>query len=37
MAAISQFSVHNTDNDVLTTALHTYTKESYISWGYLKE
>lgn len=35
MEAISKFSVHNTGNDALTTALHTYTKESYISWGYL--
>lgn len=34
MAAISQFSVHSTGDDVLTSPLTTYTEQTYINWGY---
>lgn len=36
MNAISQFSVHSTGNDILTGPLHTYVKEAYQSWNYLR-
>ncbi len=35
MDAISRFSVHSTGNDILTGPKHCYTKESYITWGYI--
>lgn len=34
MAAISQFSVHSTGDNVLTSPLTTYTEQTYIDWGY---
>lgn len=34
MAAISQFSIHSTGNNVLTSSLTTYTEQTYINWGY---
>ena len=36
MCAINQFSVHSTGNNLLTGSHHTYTKNTYISWRYLK-
>ena len=34
MAAISQFSIHSTGNNILTSPLTTYTEETYKNWGY---
>lgn len=34
MAAISQFSIHSTGNDVLTSPLTIYSEQTYINWGY---
>lgn len=34
MAAISQFTVHSTGNDILTSPYTTYTEQTYINWGY---
>lgn len=34
MEAISQFSVHSTRENVLDGSLYTYSKETYIQWGY---
>lgn len=35
MCAISQFSVHNSNEEKLTSSLCTYTEKTYRSWGYL--
>ena len=35
MAAISQFSVNSTGDDVLTSAKTCYTKDTYKNWGYI--
>ena len=35
MCAISQFSVHNSSEEELTSSLCTYTEKTYRSWGYL--
>lgn len=34
MAAISQFNVHSTGDNMLTSPLTTYTEQTYINWGY---
>lgn len=34
MSAISQFSVHSTGDNALTSPLTTYTEQTYIDWGY---
>ena len=34
MAAISQFSVHSTGDDILTSPYATYTEQAYINWDY---
>lgn len=34
MTAISQFSVHSTGNNILTSSLTTYTRKTYYEWGY---
>lgn len=36
MGAISQFTIHSTGDNILNTSLGVYSKEDYISWGYLK-
>lgn len=35
MTAINQFSVHNTEDNRLTSALCTYVEDAYRSWNYL--
>lgn len=35
MSAISQFSVHSTGENILTSSLTCYTRETYSSWGYI--
>lgn len=35
MSAISQFSVHSTENNVLTGPLTTYVADAYRTWNYL--
>lgn len=35
VSAISQFSIHNTGNNILTGPLHYYNKEAQRNWGYL--
>ncbi len=37
MSAISQFSINSTGDNILTSPLTTYTKETYIRWGYIVE
>ena len=37
LAAISQFSIHSTGDNILTSPLTTYTKETYINWGYIEK
>ena len=34
MAAISQFSVHSTGNNILTSPYTYYSEDTYIKWGY---
>lgn len=34
MAAISQFSIHSTGDNILTSPLTTYTEQTYVNWGY---
>ena len=34
-SAVSQFSVHSTGDNILTSPLTTYKKEVYIKWGYI--
>jgi len=34
MEAVSQFTVHNSDNEALKSARSYYTKETYQKWGY---
>lgn len=36
MDAISQFSIHNTGENILTNSYSCYTLETYINWGYIK-
>lgn len=37
MAAISQFSVHSSGDDILTSSYTTYTEQTYINWGYMSK
>mgnify|MGYP002725631846 FL=1 len=34
MSAISQFSVHSTGDDILTSPYTIYTEQTYVNWGY---
>ena len=34
MSAISQFSVHSTGDDILTSPYTIYTEQTYVDWGY---
>lgn len=37
MSAISRFTVHSKGENELTSPLNVYSKDAYVSWGYLKK